>query len=76
MWCMRPGDARLAGPEPLPRFRRAAAGFALLGLLYTIAEEKASKIEGKTNGITVLGRGLTVSDGKAVPAGEIIDKNV
>ena len=38
--------------------------------------EKASKIEGKTNGITVLGRGLTVSDGKAVPAGEIIDKNV
>lgn len=38
--------------------------------------EKASKIEGKTNGITVLGRGLTVGDGKCVPAGEIIDKNV
>ena len=38
--------------------------------------ERASKIEGKTNGITVLGRGLTVGDGKCVPAGEIIDKNV
>lgn len=38
--------------------------------------EKASKIEGKTNGITVLGRGITVSDGATVPAGEIADKNV
>lgn len=38
--------------------------------------EKASKIEGKTSGITVLGRGITVSDKGCVPAGEIIDKNV
>ena len=38
--------------------------------------EKASKLEGKTSGITVLGRGITVGDGKSVPAGEIIDKNV
>ncbi len=38
--------------------------------------EKASKLEGKTSGITVLGRGITVGDGKPVPAGEIIDKNV
>ena len=40
------------------------------------AIERASKLEGKTNGITVLGRGISVSDGGAVPAGEIIDKNV
>ena len=38
--------------------------------------EKAIKIEGKTSGITVLGRGITVSDKGCVPAGEIIDKNV
>ena len=38
--------------------------------------EKASLIEGKTSGITVLGRGITVSDGGNVPAGEIVDKNV
>ena len=38
--------------------------------------EKASKLEGKTSGIAVLGRGITVSDGASVPAGEIIDKNV
>ena len=38
--------------------------------------EKASKLEGKTSGITVLGRGIIVGDGKSVPAGEIIDKNV
>ena len=38
--------------------------------------EKASKLEGKTSGITVLGRGITVGDGKSVTAGEIIDKNV
>ena len=37
---------------------------------------KASKLEGKTNGITVLGRAISVGDGKTVPAGEIIDKNV
>lgn len=40
------------------------------------AIEKASKIEGKTSGITVLGRAITIGDGKQVPAGEIIDKNV
>ena len=40
------------------------------------AIEKASKLEGKTSGITVLGRGITVGDGKSVPAGEIIDKNM
>ncbi len=38
--------------------------------------KKASKLEGKTSGITVLGRGISVNDGKEVPAGEIIDKNV
>ncbi len=38
--------------------------------------EKASKIEGKTGGITVLGRGICVSDKGCVPAGEIVDKNV
>lgn len=38
--------------------------------------EKASKIAGKTGGITVLGRGVTVGKGKYVAAGEIVDKNV
>lgn len=38
--------------------------------------EKASKIDGKTSGITVLGRGISVGDGKSVPAGEIIDKSI
>lgn len=38
--------------------------------------EKASKIAGKTGGITVLGRGVTVGKGKSVAAGEIVDKNV
>lgn len=37
---------------------------------------EACKVEGKTNGITVLGRGISVSDGSAVAAGEIVDKNV
>ncbi|MDE7301317.1 MAG: glucose-1-phosphate adenylyltransferase, partial [Clostridia bacterium] len=37
---------------------------------------EASKVEGKTNGITVLGRGISVKDGGKVPAGEIVDKNV
>ncbi|MGN0806257.1 MAG: glucose-1-phosphate adenylyltransferase [Candidatus Coproplasma sp.] len=36
----------------------------------------ACKVEGKTNGITVLGRGISVSDGSKVAAGEIVDKNV
>ncbi len=37
---------------------------------------EACKVEGKTSGITVLGRGITVSDGKKVAAGEIVDKDV
>lgn len=37
---------------------------------------EACKVEGKTNGITVLGRGISVSDGAKVAAGEIVDKNV
>lgn len=37
---------------------------------------EACKVEGKTNGITVLGRGISVSDGATVAAGEIADKNV
>lgn len=36
----------------------------------------ACKVEGNTNGITVLGRGISVSDGATVAAGEIADKNV
>lgn len=38
--------------------------------------EEASKVEGKTSGITVLGRGVNVSKNGKVPAGEIVDKNV
>ena len=37
---------------------------------------EAMKVEGKTSGITVLGRGISVSDGGKVAAGEIVDKNV
>jgi glucose-1-phosphate adenylyltransferase len=37
---------------------------------------EACKVESKTSGITVLGRGISVSDGGKVPAGEIVDKNV
>lgn len=39
-------------------------------------KEEAAKLEGKTSGITVLGRGITVSKNGKVPAGEIIDQNV
>lgn len=39
-------------------------------------KSEACKVEGKTSGITVLGRGIVVGDGKSVPAGEIADKNV
>ena len=45
---------------------------AVIGL----AKEEASKIDGKTSGITVLGRGVNVQKGGVVPAGEIVDKNV
>ncbi len=38
--------------------------------------EEASKVEGKTSGITVLGRGVNVSKNGKVSAGEILDKNV
>ena len=41
-----------------------------------LPKDKASKVEGNTGGITVLGRGITVSDGGKVSAGEIVDKNV
>jgi glucose-1-phosphate adenylyltransferase len=37
---------------------------------------EACKVESKTSGITVLGRGITVGDGNKVAAGEIVDKNV
>ncbi len=40
------------------------------------SKAEAMKVEGKTNGITVLGRGISVSDGGKVAAGEIVDKNV
>lgn len=40
------------------------------------AKEEAVKVESKTNGITVLGRGITVSKNGSVPAGKIVDKNV
>ena len=39
-------------------------------------KEEASKVESKTAGITVLGRGITVRDGGKVSAGEIVDKDV
>lgn len=45
---------------------------AVIGLPIT----EASKVEGKTSGITVLGRGITVRKDGVVAAGEIVDKNV
>jgi glucose-1-phosphate adenylyltransferase len=39
-------------------------------------KEEACKVESKTSGITVLGRGVNVSKNGKVPAGEIVDKNV
>jgi glucose-1-phosphate adenylyltransferase len=49
-----------------------------IGAKAVVGAEKAeaSKVEGKTSGITVLGRGISVGDGGKVPAGEIVDKNV
>ena len=38
--------------------------------------EISSKVEGKTNGIVVLGRGISIKKNGIVPAGEIVDKNV
>ena len=39
-------------------------------------KQNACKVEGKTNGITVLGRGVSVSAKGKVAAGEIVDKSV
>lgn len=39
-------------------------------------KEEAEKVESKTSGITVLGRGITVSNGGKIPAGEIVDQNI
>ncbi len=39
-------------------------------------KDEAVKVQSKTSGITVLGRGVTVNKGKNVAAGEIADKNV
>lgn len=49
-----------------------------VGAKAKVGEQKAEAclLTGKTNGITVLGRGISVSDGGAVAAGEIVDKNV
>ena len=49
-----------------------------IGAKATVGAEKsqACKVEGKTNGITVLGRGITVSDGGKIDAGEIVDKDI
>lgn len=50
----------------------------VIGENAVIGAEKAEaeKVESKTSGITVLGRGITVSKNGKVPAGEIVDKNV
>ncbi|MDE7329715.1 MAG: glucose-1-phosphate adenylyltransferase [Clostridia bacterium] len=37
---------------------------------------EASKVQGKTFGITVLGRGISVKKNGKIPAGEIVDKDV
>ena len=39
-------------------------------------KKEAENIEGKTSGITVLGRGITIKKNGIVPAGEIVDQNV
>ena len=40
------------------------------------AKENAQKIESKTSGITVLGRGIKVGKNGKIPAGEIVDQDV
>ena len=49
-----------------------------IGAKAVIGADKAQacKVEGKTNGITVLGRGISVHDGGNIAAGEIVDKDV
>lgn len=62
----------------------AKINYAIIDEEVTIGEKavvgapiaEASKIEGKTSGITVLGRGITVKKNGKVPAGEIVDKDV
>lgn len=40
------------------------------------AKSEAEKVESKTSGITVLGRGITICKNGKVPAGEIVDHNI
>lgn len=49
-----------------------------VGAKARVGEDKAQacKVESKTGGITVLGRGITVRDGGKVAAGEIVDKDI
>lgn len=62
----------------------AKINYAIIDEAVTIGEKavvgapiaEASKTAGKTNGITVLGRGITVKKNGKVPAGEIVDKDV
>ena len=62
----------------------AKVNYAVIDEEVTICEKavigapiaEASKLEGKTNGITVLGRGITVKKNGKVAAGEIVDKDV
>ncbi len=64
--------------------RGAKVNYAIIDEDVTVEEcaavgedrQTASKVTGKTNGITVLGRGITVSKDGKVAAGEIVDKNV
>ncbi len=41
-----------------------------------VSKEEAVKVVGKTSGITVLGRGISVKKGAKVAAGEIVDRDV
>lgn len=62
----------------------AKINYAIIDEAVTIGEKavvgapiaEASKVEGKTSGITVLGRGISVKKNGKVPAGEIVDKDV
>lgn len=62
----------------------AKINYAIIDEEVTIGEKavigapiaEALKVGGKCNGITVLGRGVTVKKGGKIPAGEIVDKNV
>ena len=62
----------------------AKINYAIIDEEVTIGEDavigapraEACKVESKTSGITVLGRGITVGKKSKVAAGEIVDKNV